>query len=192
VGIFDKAEKIIRSKVQKLKDDTLTKEFKSLIGELAKTTIYKRVKAGYGVDDDSGDSSDRAKLASLAETTIKQRKGELKFFTNKKVKKPYAVKGDGKLSFTPGFGFKADRSNLTQSGEMLESIKVSIGEDIILEIPSTSRKDGQINSKIAIYNAEGDPRKNRPPRPFFALTVAERRILVNALKKELEKNARNI
>lgn len=118
------------------------------IGELVKGIIFKRVKSGFGVQDDRRTPTTRKKLKALSPNYIEQRRG-------KKL---------GRFG-SPGF------SNLTNTGQMLDSIvvKAKKGSFEVL-IPNTRRRDTKLSNKDVASFA-------RRQRPFFQITKAESRIV---------------
>jgi hypothetical protein len=115
------------------------------LAELSRDILWKRVKAGYGVTSDESSSPTKDRLKELSKPYVKSRR--------KMVLGEFA---------SPG------RSNLTRTGQMLDSIITKIKKGgFILEIPNSSRTDSSIsNKKVAEHVSENG-------RPFFALTDKE-------------------
>jgi len=125
-------------------------------GKFIVDTIYKRVKAGGGVTDDKSDNAARKSLKKLSKNYIEQR-----------TRYP-----------SQGAFFSPNRSNLTRTGQMLDSMnfKVTKGK-LTIFIPSSKRDDGLSNSEVAGYV--------RKDRPFFTLTVPEQRIVFRKIETNL-------
>lgn len=122
------------------------------IGEFAVNLIVKRTRLGYGVDRPMGS---KAKLRSLSPNYIKARKAS------------------ARLSGTTS----ARKSNLTFSGEMLESVKViKISRGVISIAPTGVHKGGEKNAAIALYNA-------RRGRTFLNISELEFRQLLRFYRK---------
>jgi hypothetical protein len=122
------------------------------IGELAVSLIVKRTRLGYGVNRNG---SKRFRLAALSEGYVKQRKkGGLSSFTRPK------------------------KSNLTRTGQMLESVKVIKASRGVITIgPEGRRNDGKTNDDVAIWNA------NRKGRSFIFISDNEYNQLRRAYRK---------
>jgi hypothetical protein len=173
--------------------EIVSRELSEHIAKLARDIIYKRVKSGYGVTSDSTkpESTDRKKLKPLSKSYKDQRKGLVKFFTSKKGEKHvYAVsskvKGGGSYrTFQPpilGPYGSPTKSNLTMTGELLESISFSFNKNgFKLFISDDERNDGKLSNKaVADYVATD--------RPFFAITKSE----LNILRREISTKIRDI
>lgn len=119
--------------------------------------IRVRTRLGYGVEENEGS---KKKLKSIKETTIEERKRLLK-------------RGELSSETTPS------RSNLTRTGELLESItyKISKINFLTILIPNRKHKDSSAtNAEIARYQEESG-------RTFFKLSSSE----INQIKKECVK-----
>lgn len=150
----------------------LTASFINQLGLEVKDTIYKRVKSGYG-----SQRGQKTKLKALSAAYVLQRKGTVSFTTkdgkevNFKIKKP-----------TLGKFASAQRSNLTKTGQMLDSIAFKVTKNgVTVYIPSSKRDDSALtNSEIAKINQENG-------RNFFELTDDEvrkvQRIITNKLRE---------
>lgn len=167
--------------------DAIT-EFKSrkilqLVGNKIKDIIYKRTKSGFGVNDDSKfGESQRQKLKKLSKSYIAQREGKAFFF--KRDGKIYKIdlpqQGFRPKQKSQGSFFGAKRSNLTYTGQLLESIRVRVYDSRVeVDIPPTSRDDGQTNAEVGKFVSR--------ERPFFNLTEGELKIIDQLLKQELKK-----
>jgi len=165
--------------------DQLAKEFykpKNLkrIAERARSIIYKRVKSGKGVNNDTLQTgkADLTKLKPLSKNYKDWRSGKQQFLTNKKTKQVFLTK-DKKWIDKPKlgeFGSPA-KSNLTLSGQLLDSMTYRISpKEIYIFIPSSSRRKtnkydsaDKTNKEVAEFVAK--------ERPFMAITSGELRIL---------------
>ena len=117
------------------------------IGELSVDLIYKRTKAGYGVDNDTKRLPKKNRLKGLSKNYMKRRR---------KVRL-------GK------FGGPR-KSNLTLTGQMLEALKYKLeGLGVKVFIDNSNRNDGKTNDEIADYV--------RKERPFLALTDKEQKTI---------------
>jgi hypothetical protein len=148
--------------------------------------IYRRVKAGYGVNKDtaSAESTFQVKLKPLSPSYIAYREGKVAFFTLKNgrvVPVNLAAYGrKNKVSFKPTLGEfgRPKKSNATLTGEMLKSLSLRYTEEgFQILIPGNVRSDdsGLTNKEVSqFYSVD---------RPFFALTAGEVRILTRELEK---------
>ncbi len=150
----------------------------------ARSIIYKRVKAGRGAS-----GGKQIKLAALKPSTIQVRKGKgiIRTFKGRSVFIPGI---DGRPD-SVGDRFGAKKSNLTFSGQLLNSIDFNInGRGFTLFIPNTQRKPYKnhdvlnkkpppTNEELAVYlqAGRGNP-TNMQARPFFELTKGEERIII--------------
>lgn len=164
------------------------------LARLARSVIYKRVKTGGGAENGK-----KTRLARLRPSTIEIREGKGIMRTFNK-KDPVFIRGiDGRPEST-GKWFNAGRSNLTFSGQLLESISFKAGNfGFGLFIPNTQRTPYKnhytlnrsappTNKQVAIWVQKGrnSPTKMKP-RPFFELTKGEQRIIINEYKKIIRK-----
>lgn len=117
-------------------------------GDFAASIIVKRTRLGYGVENQYGS---KQKLAPLASSYVKQRK---------------MFAGLNPLT-TP------KKSNLTRTGQMLDSVKAIARNGVIYIEPTGTRDDGKKNLDVAIWNHKGDRKRNRPPRVFMNLSQLE-------------------
>lgn len=148
-----------------------TKVYRPL-AEFARDMLYRRVKSGYGVntDDQPAASTSRQKLKPLSKSYRDFRSGKAYFFRGP----------EGKIRRVPGRSTRLDnigaffspsRSNLTMTGEMLESLRFTVTSDgFKLIIPNTRRSDGKTNAEVARYVAQNG-------RPFMAFHSGELLIL---------------
>lgn len=125
---------------------------KKILDEAA-TIIRRRTLLGFGVEENGGA---RRRLKKLSGSYIEQRQGRAVYWTGKngKVRRvPTSAKFRSRLRLstktTPG------KSNLTLSGQLLDSIKATVqgpGRGFIA--PDGSRTDGFTNQEIATFVEE--------------------------------------
>lgn len=132
------------------------------LGRFVANMIRIRTKLGYGVKQENGA---KEKLAPLKESTKAARQNK-------------ALRGDT----TPG------KSNLTESGQLLDSIQpMNPATNRVTILPSGGRHGGGIsNEDLAKYMTDGAP--NRAKREFMNLSEIEHK----QIKKEVEKTFRAI
>ena len=161
----------INKKLDRLNDALFNKRVSVRMAKLARSIVYKRTKAGKGVNGEQN-----TKLKGLSPEYVDWRKTVAK---RKRV---------GQRSFQAGKFFKPAKSNLTFTGQLLESMIIDAGRyNFGVIIPNTKRKrlgkekKIKTNSEVAGYvEANG--------REFFALSKGEVRIIL----KEYEKIIRQI
>jgi len=126
----------------------------------AKEQIYKRVKVfGKGLTNDGKLTT---RLKELSPAYIEQRKKN----------PPKGIYGTPK------------KSNLTNTGEMLEAIEgKTIKGGFELSINNNTRKDGKTNKEVAKHVAENG-------RPFFGLSESENRVIITQYKNVIRKLVR--
>jgi hypothetical protein len=180
--------------------------------------IWKRVKGGGGVNSETAKKPSEQRLAPLSDNYKKWRAGEHIFFQKRnKQNQLYLVhltRGEWNKIKPPRLGqyATASRSNLTLSGQMLDSITPSVTPQGTAQIviPNTVRrpiyrnggppilnKTNLTNAELAEIQAKGGTWHNGsvnvtlPPRPFFALTSGEVNIITRsyelALRKEISR-----
>lgn len=136
------------------------------LGKEAAGIIYRRTKSGIGVNTE----------------------GNRPEQTRKKTLKPLSaryIERRQKTGVRGKFGSPAE-SNLTYTGQMLESITVNATDrSFDLEIPSTRRDDGKTNKEVAGYVRKGG-------RPFFALVQDEVAILEKTVRDTVRSLLRKI
>lgn len=153
----------LRRFLDRLGKDVISARTMREFGDMTSDIIYKRVKSGFGVNDERATDPRRKKLKRLSPGYIRQRARD-------------GVRGE--------FGAPR-RSNLTNTGEMLGSFKVQNIRDGSFElvIPNSLRKDGKTNARVAEF-------VEQQGRPFFALTKDERQILVKELEDRIRRALR--
>lgn len=170
--------KINLSNISKKITDKINKSVKfSVDRELAEKTadqIRTRTRLGFGVDENGR----QERLKPLAESYREQRKGNIAFFTNQfGVKIPFVPKTKPKLSSltTPS------KSNLTNTSQMLDSIKGKAKNGVMFISITGLRRDGFTNKEIADFVEDQG-------RTFFNLTNAEKNQLAREIKNRILKN----
>jgi hypothetical protein len=134
------------------------------LGEFTVNIVQRRTRLGYGVDDNF---EERRKLARLSDKYVQSRR-------------KYA----GLSSTTT-----PKKSNLTRTGQMLESLRHKVKGNTVEIRPTGRRSDGKTNEDVAYYNAIGG--RNKPPRIFNNVSRLEfqqilrfyRREFTNLIKK---------
>jgi len=151
-----------------------SKENMSAFGDYVAERIMVRTRLGRGVAQEGGASQP---LKPLSDSYKKQRQGKIAFFTTKEgVVVPYVPDQKPKLSeFT-----RPTKSNLTFTGQMLESIKTlsaKVGE-VVVGL-SGNRKDGLTNLEVGQYVSKA--------RPFMNLSKPEKEGLAREIRKLIQK-----
>lgn len=138
--------------LEHLIENTVNSQLIQKLGELAIEQIRNRTRLGYGVAELGGPQQ---KLASLAKNTVVNRK---------------AAKQEGKLSGKTS----PKKSNLTHTGELLDSIKfICNGRSLEVYIA------GERNRKVAEFVADQG-------RPFFTLSKSEVSRLVDVIQQAID------
>lgn len=147
--------------LQKILEEATSAPNMQAFGEKAKDIIYKRTKSGKGVTSDTGTASLKA-LTKLSKAYIDKRK---------------------KNPPTGEFGAPA-RSNLTNTGQMLDSITVASSKGKVeVTIPPSVRTDGKTNSEVAGHVSDNG-------RPFMNLAQSEVKILTKDFENLVRELAR--
>jgi hypothetical protein len=157
------------------------------LGEQAADMIRKRTRLGYGV---ASDGAEREKLKPLAESTIQARAGRIAFRKTRDGKTfPIPADPNGaQLNMEPLHEHtRASRSNLTHSGQLLDSIKVvSVAEGSVKVGPSGDRRPapGLRNNNLP-SNEELGKWVTQAGRPFNHLSKVEQKRLNDEIKRQL-------
>lgn len=175
----------LREALQQRFTGTFNASFNLMLAKKARDIIYKRTKSGRGVTQLGGTAAPK-RLDRLSPSYIEARQGKAIYFTrNGKVIRAPA---SGNFRITkPTFGpfGSPGKSNLTYSGQMLESIRVQASaRGFRVEIPNTKR------SGSSLTNADVAKHVQDNGRPFFALTEDEIQILVREIQREVRKLTR--
>jgi hypothetical protein len=167
-------QRLIKSLDQLVND----RSFLLRIGKASQDLVYRRTKTGYGVSSLEVEKPKKTKLKSLHPNYVEYRKG-LGQFQKKKGEAPKARRVRSNFS-------SASKSNLTLTGQMLDSISIDvITRGVRLFIENTKR-DGetQTNADVAQFVSEA--------RPFFALTDDEQLVILRLIEREIRTLARRI
>jgi hypothetical protein len=148
-------------KMEAIKDRVGRKEFMLKIGEQIKTLVYGDTKSGKGVEGETATT-----LTALSPMYIQYRRKKAK-----------------SRGFTAGRFFNPSKSNLTFTGQMLESLDVDARQNFVkVYVRDTKRNDSRLtNSFVAEKVAENG-------RPFMGLTKRNKR----TIDKEVERETRAI
>lgn len=134
----------ILGKLSKTVQESISRERMQAVGNFAALVVVKRTRLGDGVRKNFGEKDS---LDDLSDSYIVARKKYLKL--------------DGTT--------RATKSNLTQTGQMLRSMKAQYkGRGIVFITPTGTRKDGLTNLEVAGF-AQDDPGK----RPFNRVSEYE-------------------
>lgn len=131
------------------------------IGEFTKDIVVKRTRLGYGVEKNF---SQREKLAPLKKSYTKAR------------------------SMFSGLSARTTpkKSNLTLTGQMLESMTFRVSKGSVTIFPSGTRGDGNSNLDVAMWNAKSRTYSNgytKPARIFNRVSQLEHKQIVRFYKK---------
>jgi hypothetical protein len=151
--------------IEKFIKSVVTKDLKILFAQRAADTIYKRTKSGKGLTQNrvSVGNNSLKSIDSLSPGYVEYRKT--------RILGPFA---------------SPRRSNLTFSGELLESIIVKVtGENVTVEIDK-----GQHYSGISLE--ELAQRVSDKGRPFFGLADSEVKILEGFVKRTIRDRIRKL
>jgi len=146
----------IIKKLEKSVEQAISKAALRDVGVFARDLVVKRTRLGYGVKDNF---QAKTRLARLSPGYVKKRK----MF-------------DSLSSNT-----SPTRSNLTLTGQMLDSIVSEARNRTIIIKPTGGRSDGKRNVDIARYAEEGG--RNRPKRIFLRISQLEFKQIVRFYRK---------
>ena len=155
----------LQAELKKFINSVITKEMKILFAQQAADTIYKRTKSGKGLTQNkvSVGSNSLKSIEPLSPGYVEYRKT--------KILGPFA---------------SAKRSNLTFSGELLESIIVKVsGENVTVEIDKGMHHSGISLDELA-------RRVSDKGRPFFGLADSEVKILEGFVKRTIRDRIRKL
>lgn len=158
--------KYLKSDLTKLIEGTITRAMLQEFGEAMRDMIYRRVKAGKGL------TSDKVSVGGNSLTKLKELSPGYQRYRRKKDLGPFG---------------SARRSNLTFSGELLESIIVKItGKGVTVEIEDVghSHFQGGMRKLADKVSKEG--------RPFFGLSDTEVKILDNFVRRKIRERIRQL
>lgn len=161
--------KDVSSVIAQIQRELNSIRFSRELGDKARDVIFKRTKSGRGVSDDRAKEPRKVTLKVLSPATVKQRT----------------------RSGVSGSFSRPSKSNLTDTGQLLDSIQVIAGPgEFQLIIPNTQRrKKGNerrtpTNAEVAEFVSED--------RPFFALTGDEQNILRREVTDRMRKIIRRL
>jgi hypothetical protein len=158
--------KRLSSNAIKYIENALNQTFMKSLSKSMAEQIVKRTRLGSGVDN----SNKKTKLKKLAESTIDQRSRyaeNLSEFTTPK------------------------RSNLTATGQLLDSVKGSANKTKIQITISGKRNKELSGSKSTLTNAQVANYVS-DDRPFFGLTDTERKQFARTIKQQLIKSKKQL
>ena len=152
-------------------------------GQMAADMIRTRTRLGYGVEKDG---AERSRLKPLSDKTIEARKGNIAFFTSPSTGKPIGFEPDERPKLhehtTPS------RSNLTRSGQLLDSVQVTKVEqgrvrvgpagDRYNDTPLGRKAANLTNQEVAKFVTEGG-------RAFNHLSRIELKRIADQVKRDL-------
>lgn len=157
--------KFLKADLQKFIESIVTKQMKLEWAQLVADTIYKRTKSGKGLTQNKvsigGNSLKKIEELSPAYTQYRARR----------ILGPFA---------------SPKRSNLTLSGELLESIIAKMrGNDAIVEIEDVMHGSGINMRELAGHVSDKG-------RPFFGLADNEAKTLENYVKRKIRDKIRTL
>ncbi len=155
------------------------------LGKMARDIIYRRVKSGYGVSDDRSQSPSKKKLKPLSKSYMNYRSG-VADFKAKVGRKNKRVRFTTQKPELGAFG-SPRKSNLTLTGQMLESIGFGVVGNIVRVYVENTQRAGE-----SITNAELAKKVSDQGRPFFALTSDEQKILIREIEREIRSLSRRL
>lgn len=127
------------------------------LGDKAAGMIKLRTRLGHGV---TGDGTDKQKLKPLSDSTRESKRGKLR-------------RGELSSDTTP------NRSNLTDTGQLLDSIKAFDAQNGSIKVgPTGTRQDGKRNEDIAKYVTEQG-------RSFNHLSKVEQKRINDEVRREV-------
>lgn len=149
------------------------------IGKQTRDIIVKRTRLGFGVP---ANGASRQRLKPLSDSYIKQRAGELAFFTRNGVVIPFKPIQAPRLSrrTTPR------KSNLTFTNQMLDSIKqfvTRLGEVDIR--PTGTRRDGLTNEEVATFVSKERPFMHLSNNEIKQVTIVANDLFTEIIRKNL-------
>jgi len=161
-----------QKEIDKLIRKVKSQRYRKRIAEFVIDLIYKRVKSGYGVTSDTSPAPSKTRLLALGETA---------FVNAKSVARARYIRQRKRANLGP-FGTPS-KSNLTFTGEMLESLTSKItGNGFIIDVKNTRRNKGNLTNKQVANHVSDNG------RPWLALTLTEQRIVL----KEYERIVREL
>lgn len=156
--------KDFKAQIKKIYESLITKEMKLEWAQKAADTIYKRTKAGQGL------SSNKVSVGGNSLVKLKELSDPYKQYRSKKVLGPFGA---------------PKRSNLTFSGELLESIIAKMqGSDAVVVMDTGDHYSGVSVDELAKKVSDDG-------RPFFGLADVEVKVLENFVKRQIRDKIRS-
>lgn len=187
-SLFRKTQRLLSSLGDIAGDSFLKRDLASFTRDM----LYKRIKSGKGV------TSDRTPFASTSAVQLKplsknykryRRTGYATFTAKKYYGRIYEQVNVEFYVGKPALGEfgRADKSNLTLSGQLLRSMQFDIKKfGFVILIPETARRGSKItNAKLARYLSENG-------RPFMNLTAGEIRVVKSRMAKQIQKRLKSL
>ena len=137
-----------------------------------------------------GEGADGNKLKPLSKSYIEQRKGNLRFYTDKNGKKhSYIPKDKPNLSSDTS----PETSNLTATGQLIDSIKgKNIGNKVIIEPGKSKRKGELYGQKSKLTNKQVNKYVDENGREFLKLSKAEEKEAFELAKDIITEEIRSV
>lgn len=162
----------LRKRTERLFKQVTSRKNLNTIGELVVRIVYNRVKKGKGVDSDSVGSADVQARRFPSETTLKPLSGS--YIEYRRKNRPRGKFGS------------ARRSNLTNTGQMLEALGFRRnGTGVVVNIKETFRYDSELSNKMVAELASEE-------RPFLALTEKEYKIIESKIRQIIDLEIKRI
>ena len=170
----------IEIKVARVQNAIFDKRVTTRMAKLALQIVYKRTKSGKGIKGNSN-----PKLKPLSPSYKMQRSGKIAFRTIRGRVVPFHGVDDRPR--TLGKYFKPEKSNLTYTGQLLESMIINAGRFTFgVQIPNTPRQRQKGNHSPP-SNSEVAGFVEQNGRAFFALSKGEIRIILFEYEKIIRK-----
>lgn len=183
--IFQKVKRLLTSLRDVAGDDFLKKD----LAQYTRDVVYKRTKSGKGVTSDttSFQTTQPKRLTPLSRNYKKYRRtGFVEFDAKDKKGRPVTARINVGVPALGVFG-TPDKSNLTLSGQMLDSMTYSIQRSgFIVYIPETIRRASKLtNAQLSRFVSQAG-------RPFMNLTAGESRIVKSRMRKILQQRLKKL
>lgn len=158
-----------------------------VIGQFALDAIKIRTRLGYGVDSPG---AKRKRLKRLSNSYIDYRRGRVRFYRTAKSKKLVAWKGKFKVPLSELT--KPSKSNLTYSGQLIDSLKFRLSGRRSVEIgPTGSRtkvrpgEKSRTNQQVSKYVQKDRPYLNLSNNELRQITQLAQDMITKRVKKNL-------
>lgn len=182
---FDK----LNSQILKCATEVLNSQGMRRLGDQTAKIVQRRTRLGFGVERNNGR---RSRLKPLASSYREQRRNEAFYFKKKKnsgevVTVRAKILGGGKRhpdlssTTTPG------KSNLTFTGQLINSIKTTVARPFSFIVAPTGRRtDGKTNQEVAQFvKDQGRVFDNLSRNEIRQLQETVRRKMLDCLNKKL-------